>query len=86
MSVCFLGADRQTKYRCTYELEDGITIYVEYDISDEIESVNGLKTWSTSTKFPSRDIIVADPDTKSYILAKNAYYNGNTMRIGSIDD
>ena len=86
MSVCFLGADRQTKYRCTYESEDGITLYVEYDISDEIESVNGLKTWSTSTKFPSRDIIVADPDTKSYILVKNAYYNGNTMRIGSIDD
>ena len=86
MSICFFGADRQTKYRCTYELDEGITVSVEYDVSDEVESVNGMKIWSTSTKIPSRDIIVADPDTSSYILIRNAYYNGNTARYGSIDD
>ena len=86
MSICFLGTDRQTKYRCTYELDDGITVSAEYDVSDEVETVNGLKIWSTATKFPPRDIIVADPDSKSYIFVKNAYYNGNTMRFGSIDD
>lgn len=86
LSVCYFGGNTEIKYQCQYELIDGISISVEYDISDEIEAVNGLKMWTTATEFEPRDIIIADPDSSSYYLVKSAYYSGHTARYGSVDD
>lgn len=86
MSVCFWDKDRENKIKCSYIEGNGITVTAEYDISDEVESVNGMKIWSTTTKINNRNILIADPENHCYILAIDAYYAGNSSRYGSLDD
>ena len=86
MSVCFFGTDHEKKIKCSYIEENGITVNAEYDISDEVESINGMIIWSTATRINSRNILIADPENECYILVIDAYYAGNNSRYGSLDD
>ena len=58
MPVCCFNNDFDNIHSCEYELKDGhIEIEVDgYDIMDEVEAVNGIKTLGGNTKFAKRDI------------------------------
>lgn len=61
MPVCFFNSDFATKYSCEYEIKDGrIEINVDYDISFEIEPIDGMRLYGDNTKYVSRDILVVD--------------------------
>lgn len=86
MSVCFFNGNQDKSYKCTYDFNGAITINIDYDVADEVESKNGVKIWSSSTQFKNRDIVIADLDNHTYILVKNAFYVGFKNRLGSADD
>lgn len=86
MAVCYFNSDFKKKYDCEYEIENGsIKIIVEYDIMDEIEAVNGVKTYGGSTEFAERDILIVDFQTKKNYLAKECYYAGANRVFATLD-
>lgn len=87
MAVCFFNNDYDTKYRCEYEVKDkGIEVNVEYDIIDEIESVNGVKTFGKDTTFEDRDILIYDYKSKKSYLLKDAGLVGFSSVSSIADD
>ena len=88
MAVCFFGKtyDSDHLYKCEYEKRrDQIVVKVDYDISEEIEAVNGIKSFGPNTKYEDRDILIIDHDRKSNYLLKDAYYSGQSSVYGSPD-
>lgn len=58
MPVCYFNNDYDHKDNCQYEISNStIKVDVKYDINDEIESVNGVITFSDETSFENRDMI-----------------------------
>lgn len=73
MAVCCFDAKYDKRYRCTYEIKEHIIeVEVEYDISEEIESIDGIKCWSANTEYKRRDILIVDYHNKRNILIKDA--------------
>ena len=86
MPVCFFNTEYDTKYDCEYEIKDGIMeIVVDYDASEEIEPVNGVKVFGTKTEFEARDIFIIDFHSKKNYLAKGAYFAGINSVFGTPD-
>mgnify|MGYP000223160647 CR=1 FL=1 len=53
MAVCFFNKNYTEKYKCNYEIKDTIIkIEAEYDITEEIEAINGVKFFGS--KFRKR--------------------------------
>lgn len=86
MPVCYFNSNFATKYSCEYEIKDGrIEINVDYDISFEIEPINGMRIFGDNTKYEHRDILVVDHQGKKNYLAKQAYYCGENEVLGTPD-
>lgn len=86
MAVCCFDAKYDKRYRCTYEIKEHIIeVEVEYDISEEIESIDGIKCWSANTEYKRRDILIVDYHNKRNILIKDAYYAGHNCVYGTPD-
>lgn len=86
MAVCYFNDDYEKRYNCEYEKkENGIEVIVDYEIDDEIPSVNGIKSFGTDTKFDERDILIIDYKNKVNYLLKNADYRGHTEVWGTPD-
>lgn len=87
MPVCCFNMDFDKVYDCRYELKDGhIEIEVDdYDIMDEVEAVNGIKTLGGNTKFEKRDIFIVDFNAKKNLQVKQAFYAGANRVFGSRD-
>lgn len=86
MPVCYFNQDYENKYRCEYSITyEDITVEVEYDIHDEIPYIDGVKYFTTSTKYDNRDILIIDYDNKKNYLLKNAFYSGGTTILGNPD-
>ena len=61
MAVCYFDSNYDTKYKCTYEIKESvIEVEVEYDVSDEIESIDGVKVFGSNTEYRKRDILIVD--------------------------
>ena len=74
------------KYDCQYEVkQDGIEIVVNYDIDEEIPTINGVRTFGSNNEFKERDILIIDYQTKMNYLLKAAYYSGHSEVIGNPD-
>lgn len=89
MAVCFFNNsfDNDNKYKCEYEvLSDHIVVTVDYDITEEIEVIDGIKTFGYNTDYTQRDILIVDHDKRINYLLKDAYYQRNSMIYGSPDD
>lgn len=77
MAVCYFNRDYSKKYRCQFEKKDnGILMKIEYDISNEIESIDGVKIFGINTEIDSRDILIIDYEKKANYLLKDAYFFG----------
>lgn len=86
MPVCYFDNNLHKKYKCNYEIKESIVeVETEYNISDEIESVNGIKFFGSNTEYRKRDILIIDYENKKNILLKNAYYAGHSSVIGTPD-
>lgn len=86
MAVCYFDSEYNKKYKCTYEIKDSIIeVEVEYDISEEIEVVNGVKCFGVNTEYRERDILIVDHIGRRNILLKNAYYAGHSSVYGTPD-
>lgn len=74
MSACYFDNEFENVYNCEYKLIDGhIEIEVDdYDIMDEVEAVNGIKSFGSDTEFKRRDITIVDYATKKKYQAKQA--------------
>ena len=56
MAICYLNSDYNNKYSCNYEIHDsGIDVTVDYDITDEIKAIDGVKAFGNNTEFANRD-------------------------------
>lgn len=87
MPVCYFNLNYAEIHRCDYVItDDGIEISVEYDIMNEVPSVNGMRVFGGNTKFDARDILIVDHHSKRNILVKQAYYAGHTRTYGTLDD
>ncbi len=86
MAVCYFNNDYDKRYICDYEKKNnGIEVIVDYEIDEEIEGINGIKTFGTNTKFEHRDILIIDSKNKNNFLLKDAYYNGHSESWGTPD-
>lgn len=86
MPVCYFENDDK-KYNCEYEInDDSIEVIVDYDIEDEVETVNGVKIFSVDTEYIERDILVIDYKNKANFLLKKAFYIGHVNVYGTPDD
>ncbi len=86
MAVCYFDSERNKKYKCTYKIKEKIVeVEVEYDISEEVESINGVKSFGVNTEYHDRDILIVDHAGKTNLLLKNAYYVGNNSVFGTPD-
>lgn len=84
MAVCCFENDYHKKYKCNYEIkEKNIEIEAEYDISDEVEPVNGVRFLRSGTEYKERDILLIDYENKKNILLKNAYCAGYRNVLGT---
>ena len=79
MSICYFNNNYDKKFDCMYEVKtDGIEVVVNYDINDELPETNGVRTFTSNTKFNKRDILIIDHQTKMNYLLKQAYYSGHS--------
>jgi hypothetical protein len=86
MAVCFFNKNYTEKYKCNYEIKDTIIkIEAEYDITEEIEAINGVKFFGVNTEYKTRDILLIDHQNKKNILVKDAHYAGNCSVYGTPD-
>ena len=88
MAVCFFNRiyDNNHKYICNYErLTDEIICTVDYDITDEVEPVNGVKATDPYTEYTNRDILIIDYSQGISYLLKDAYYCGSSSVYGNPD-
>lgn len=86
MPVCYFNNEYDNKYKCDYVIEDNaIEVVIEYDIQDEIESINGVKSIGIHTKYNNRDIVIIDYNSKKNFYLKSAYYFGHTSVYGTPD-
>lgn len=88
MAVCFFNRiyDNNHKYICNYELStDEIICTVDYDITDEVEPVNGVRAIGPNTEYTNRDILIVDYDHGISYLLKDAYYCGSSSVYGNPD-
>lgn len=86
MAVCYFNDDYKKRFNCEYELNGkGIEVIVDYEINDEIPSVNGVKSFGKDTEFDERDILIVDYTNKRNLLLKNAGYRGHTEVWGTPD-
>lgn len=87
MPVCYFENNHHKKYRCNCEIKErNIEIEVEYDISNEVEAVNGVRFFGSNVEYRERDILIIDYENKKNILMKNAFYAGHRSVIGTPDD
>lgn len=86
MSVCYFGTNYEESFKCDYEFKDDIIeVEVEYDIDDEVEEINGVKSFGINIEFNKRDIFIVDYINKKNYLVKKAYYLGHRSIYGSPD-
>lgn len=88
MAVCFFDKeyDSNHKYKCDYEvMADEIVVTVDYDITKEVEAVNGVKAIGPNIIYANRDILIVDHNNGINYLLKDAYYNGSSAVYGSPD-
>ena len=86
MAVCYFSRDYKKKYNCEYEIKDKIfEVIIDYDIMDEVESVNGIKAFGNDTEFIDRDILIIDYNNRKNYLLKNAYYCGHSSTYATPD-
>jgi len=86
MAICYLNSDYNNKYSCNYEIHDsGIDVTVDYDITDEIKAIDGVKAFGNNTEFANRDILIVDSNNKHNYLVKDAVYFGHSMVYGTPD-
>lgn len=86
MSICFFDGKYDTQYRCTYEIKESIIeVEVEYDIDEEIESIDGVKIFGANTEYRKRDVIIVDQQKKMNFLLKNAYFAGSYSVYGILE-
>ena len=65
MPFCYFENDHHKKYECSYEIKErNLEIQAEYDISNEVESVNGVKFFGSNTEYRERDILIIDYENK----------------------
>ena len=51
MPVCFFN-NQEKKYRCEYRIDhDGIEVIVDYNITEEIEEIDGVRSIGINTKY-----------------------------------
>ncbi len=87
MAVCYFNRDYECKYKCSYEMKASIIdIEIEYDISDEVPAVNGVKMYGPKTEYRKRDILIVDHQNNTNILVKEAYYAGHSSVWGTPDE
>lgn len=86
MAVCYFNNKYEQNYDCQYEIkEDGIEIIINYDISEEIPAINGIKSFGSDTQFEERDILIIDYQARINYLLKDAYYSGHSEVLGTPD-
>ena len=86
MAVCYFNQKYDKAYNCQYEVKkDGIEVWVDYDIANEIPEVNGMRTFGSNTEFDERDILIIDYKEKMNYLLKSAYYSGLSQVFGTPD-
>ncbi len=86
MAVCYFDDKYDKKYDCQYEVKkDGIEVIVNYDIMDEIQAINGVRTFGSNTEFNERDILIIDYLAKMNYLLKKADCSGHTQVFGTPD-
>lgn len=86
MPVCCFDRNYGTKYKCEYEIKDNyVDVTVEYEISDEIEQINGVRAFGANTTFDKRDILIIDYKSNKNILMKGAYFIGKESVFGTPD-
>ncbi len=86
MAVCFFDNELSKKYRCTYfEERDYISVSVEYNITEEIPSQNGVRLIG-NYDYKQRDIFIADSENNIYLLLKDAFYAGNSNKYAKFED
>jgi len=87
MPVCYFIPDYEKKYNCEYEIKgNDLEITIDYEIMDEVESIDGVKKLGHGTHFDERDILIVDYYSKRNLMLKDAYYAGNTEVYGTPDD
>lgn len=86
MSVCYFNNDFNKSYRCEYNLKsDEFEVSIEYDIKQEVDPVNGVRYFSSTTQYKKRDIIIVDHKNRANYLLKNAICRGQSSVYGSPD-
>ena len=86
MAVCYFDYDYKTKYNCEYEEKNnGIEVIVDYDISDELPVIDGMKHLGGDTEIKNKDILIIDYKNKKNILLKESCCNGISSTIGTPD-
>jgi hypothetical protein len=86
MAICYFNNDDRKKYRCTYSFEeDSLCASVEYDIYEEIPALNGVRCIG-GCNYDQRDILIVDSEVHKSFLMKEAYYAGNRITYGSVDN
>ena len=88
MAVCYFNKDfdSEHKYRCEYEISsEQIVVTVDYDISEEVQAVNGIKAFGPNTKYANRDVLIVDHEKSISYLLKDAYYIGSSIVYGNPD-
>ena len=86
MPICYFNQDYENKYRCEYSItNDDFNVEVEYDIHNEIPYIDGVKCFTTNTKYDNRDILIIDYENKKNYLLKNAFYSGGPTILGNPD-
>lgn len=88
MASCCFGNKVDHFYKCEYSInkeENEIEVIVDYDISDEIKPINGVRFECVETSYEDRDILIVDKETKNNYLLKSAYYIGASYSYGSPD-
>lgn len=86
MAVCYFDYNYKTKYNCEYEkTDDGIEVTLDYDVMEEIPTVNGVRSFGKNTEIKDRDILIIDNKSKMNYLLKKAYCIGTSVVWGTPD-
>ena len=69
MASCCFGNKVDHFYKCEYSIneeENEIEVIVDYDISDEIKPINGVRFECVETSYEDRDILIVDKETNIF--------------------
>ena len=84
MATCYFDSDLKKSYRCEYNIKDNsVNVTIDYDIHDELKKEKIII--SNNMDIKNRDIYIIDQGNKTYLLLKNAFYNGYINSWGTPD-